>query len=190
MALQRRVGALLLLLAASRGVSAGKLIEITTRNFDAETSKENLLLVFYAPWCGHCKRLESTWERVAQEFRAEGSPVIMARVDAHNNAALKSRFKIKSLPTLLLFANRRVYSYKGVRGAAELREWALTGHKHATGYDVPPEPNALVVLATRLDPLLAHIHLHFLPSRLLSLQVSPPLRAGGHAHARARASSF
>ena len=140
-------------------------VELTDASFEHATQAAGgqtagvWFVEFYAPWCGHCKRLESTWERVAQEFRAEGSPVIMARVDAHNNAALKSRFKIKSLPTLLLFANRRVYSYKGVRGAAELREWALTGHKHATGYDVPPEPNALVVLATRLEKWAApHVH--------------------------------
>jgi len=63
---------------------------------------------------------------------------------------------------------------------------ALTAHTPSRASQTPE----YALLATRLDPLLAHINLHLITSRLLSLQVSPPLSACCLAHARVRASIF
>ena len=54
-----------LALAATCADAAG-ITEVTTRTFEAETSKgDPFLLVFYAPWCGHCRRLEPTLHQLA-----------------------------------------------------------------------------------------------------------------------------
>lgn len=45
---------------------------------------------FYAPWCGHCKKLKPTYEKVAQTFHKEKN-IIIARVDATANDKLNTR---------------------------------------------------------------------------------------------------
>uniref|UniRef100_A0A8B9FTX9 protein disulfide-isomerase n=1 Tax=Amazona collaria TaxID=241587 RepID=A0A8B9FTX9_9PSIT len=48
-----------------------------------ESRKDDIWLVdFYAPWCGHCKKLEPVWNEVGIEMRNMGSPVKVGKIDA------------------------------------------------------------------------------------------------------------
>lgn len=94
---------------------------------------------FYAPWCGHCKRLEPIWEELGAALRDE--QVIVAKVDGTEAYNTMARFRnaglLKGFPTLLLFRDRKVYKYSGKRTLEELQEFALTGYKSAAPLEVP-----------------------------------------------------
>lgn len=79
-------------------------IIITEQNFEEEVlqSDKPVLLDFWATWCGPCQMLAPVIEEIAKE--KEGKiKVGKVNVDEQQNLAMK--FRIASIPTLLLFEN-------------------------------------------------------------------------------------
>ncbi|BBN05745.1 hypothetical protein MPTK1_3g15650 [Marchantia polymorpha subsp. ruderalis] len=91
-------------------------------NFSETVEKHDFIVVeFYAPWCGHCKRLEPEYEKAATQLKENDPPIILAKVnvDAEQNKPLASEFDIKGFPTLKIIKNKgqSVQEYKGPREA-------------------------------------------------------------------------
>lgn len=89
---------------------------LTDANFDEELAKhEHLLVEFYAPWCGHCKKLAPEYAAAAQELAKRDPPLSIAKVDATENKELGERFGIKGFPTLKFFKGGNPSDYEGGR---------------------------------------------------------------------------
>ena len=66
----------------------------------ALNKEKDVLVEFYAPWCGHCKQLEPIWNEVA-EFLADKEDLVVAKIDATTNEV--ADIKVRSFPTIKLF---------------------------------------------------------------------------------------
>ncbi|KXT17429.1 hypothetical protein AC579_5724 [Pseudocercospora musae] len=105
--------------------SAASQVEmLTDTTFDEKVGKDqDAIVAFTAPWCGHCKSLAPTWEKVAQDFAAEPS-VLIAKVDAEapNAKATAQRFGVKSYPTIFYFpkGSQEQVAYSGGRSEEAL----------------------------------------------------------------------
>lgn len=62
---------------------------------------ELVMVEFYAPWCGHCKKLEPEYKRASEVLKKEG--IMIAKVDASKEAELAKEHMIQGFPTLSVF---------------------------------------------------------------------------------------
>jgi len=93
-------------------------------NFQAAIDANAMVLVeFYAPWCGHCKKLAPEYEAAAAKLTEAGSNVKLAKVDATEHKELGQKFEVKGFPTLKFFKNGEPQEYTGGRTADTILAW-------------------------------------------------------------------
>lgn len=88
---------------------------LTHDNFTEFVSSSDLFLIeFYAPWCGHCKRLAPEYASAAKELELKYG-IQLATVDATKETSLAKMFGVDGYPMLIIFRNGKEYTYGGPR---------------------------------------------------------------------------
>jgi len=105
-------------------VAVTNAVELTPTNWDATTAGKTVFIKFFAPWCGHCKKLKPDWDKLMDAF-ADSTTGLVADVDCTaEGKALCDANGVRGYPTLKWGDPSSLEDYKGGRDYASLKKFA------------------------------------------------------------------
>lgn len=82
-----------------------EIIEVNSASFNEYISKGNILVSFYANWCGQCRMIDLELEKIKDLVQ-------IIKINADKNRSLCKQYGVMSLPTIIYFKNDGSYVSK------------------------------------------------------------------------------
>ena len=103
-----------------------KVLTLTEANFQQKTKNKLVLVDFWASWCAPCRMMAPVLNDVASELNGNSH---VGKVDIQQYQSLANQFKVRSIPTLILFKNgKEINRFVGIKSKEFLlKEMAKVG---------------------------------------------------------------
>ena len=79
---------------------------MSVRNITKENFESDVLLDFFAAWCGPCRMIGPVIDEIAEE----NEDIVVGKIDVDKESDLASRFQVYSIPTLVVMKDGKVLS--------------------------------------------------------------------------------
>lgn len=117
---------ILVLMLAFTTILCAEVRSVSESDFDKEIAKGMVLVDFYGPWCGPCKRLAPVLEDLSEEMKN----VTFIKVNIDNAHNLTDKYDVTGVPALVLFKNGKVQGrVVGFRDKSAVRKFIESGGK-------------------------------------------------------------
>jgi len=105
-------------------VARASAIELTPDNWDAETSGKTAFIKFFAPWCGHCKKMKPDWDKLMEAYAGSATELV-AEVDCTAaGKPLCDQVGVRGYPTIKYGDPADLQDYQGGRDYEAFEKFA------------------------------------------------------------------
>lgn len=98
-------------------------LQLTPDNWDSSVAGKTVFLKFFAPWCGHCKKMKPAWDKLMESY--EDSNVLVGDVDCIGDGKpLCDKVGVQGFPTIKYGDPDNLEAYQGGRDFESLDKFA------------------------------------------------------------------
>jgi len=91
--------------------------EAAPEELESQIKDGKKLVLFYADWCGHCKKIKPDWDDAAKDANKEDKKMIKVNCGGgtEKDKELMSKYNIEGYPTIIIFDDGKPAEYSGKR---------------------------------------------------------------------------
>jgi len=100
---------------------------VEEKDFQNEIAKGTVVVDFYGPWCGPCKRLAPVLDQLSDEMEGK---VTFIKINIDNAQAITDKYEVTGVPALVLFKNGKEQGrVVGFRDKSAVKKFIESGGK-------------------------------------------------------------
>ena len=98
--------------------------ETESGDLDNQVKSGTKLVLFYADWCGHCKKIKPVWDETATEVNGDEVKMIKVNCGEGNekDQEVMKKYSIDGYPTIIKFVNGKPSLYRGDRDSDSFKD--------------------------------------------------------------------
>ena len=98
--------------------------ETESGNLEDQVKSGTKLVLFYADWCGHCKKIKPVWDETSKEVNADEVKMIKVNCGegTDEDQRIMKKYSIDGYPTIIKFVNGKATLYQGDRDSDSFKE--------------------------------------------------------------------
>lgn len=89
---------------------------------------EIMIVKFYAPWCGYCKKLVPDWNKLEQGYhkkRVNGKVIYVLKVNCDEYPKIGESYQVQGYPTIKILTNSGDKDYEGPRNVSGMEKFLI-----------------------------------------------------------------
>lgn len=115
------------------GAYKGAVVNLCDAHWPDAKAEKTWFVLFYAPWCGHCRNIEPKFHEMASKLQKAGEKSIgIGAIDCNSgaNQALCGKYGVQGYPTLKAIVSGKPKSYNGARETDPMMDWIKNVQKN------------------------------------------------------------
>ena len=137
----------------------GGVIDLEADDFDDLVKEHATFIKFYSPSCPHCQKIAPLWEKVGNMAPSYPQSFMAADVDCSRESVLCDRVGVRGVPTLIFFADGKMYKYQGPREYNDIMKFGAGDYKLSTeSYEIPARGGLIVTAQYSLVKFVKDLH--------------------------------
>ena len=105
-------------------IAQASALQLTPDNWDSSVAGKTVFVKFFAPWCGHCKKMKPAWDKLMEQYE-DSETVLIGDVDCIGSGKpLCDEVGVQGFPTIKYGDPDNLEAYQGGRDFDALDEFA------------------------------------------------------------------